>query len=71
MLFDEETIHFFKSVIRKNEYLDLPAEGTSMFPFIQEGDICRFCECDPLRLKKGDVVLFYTRYRSTDCASLL
>ena len=60
MLFDEQTIILFKSVIRKNEYFDLPAEGTSMFPFIQEGDLCRFCECDSLQLKKGDVALFYT-----------
>lgn len=60
MLFDEHTIHLFKSVLRKNEYLDLPAEGTSMFPFIQEGDLCRFSECDPLQLTKGDVALFYT-----------
>lgn len=59
MLLDEQTVHLLKSVIRKNTYLDLPAEGTSMFPFIQEGDFCRFCQCDPLQLKKGDVVLFY------------
>ena len=31
-----------------------------MFPLIQEGDVCRFCECDPLQLKKGEVALFYT-----------
>lgn len=60
MLFDKQTIHLFKRVIRKNKYLDLPAEGTSMFPFIQEGDLCRFCQCDALQLQKGDVALFYT-----------
>lgn len=38
----------------------MPAKGTSMFPFIQEGDLCRFCLCNPIELKKGDVALFYT-----------
>ncbi len=60
MLFDMETIRLFKSVIGKSKYLNLPADGTSMFPLIQEGDVCRFCECDPLQLKKGDIVLFCT-----------
>lgn len=60
MLFDLKTVQLFKNVLRDSKYLDLPAEGTSMFPFIQEGDLCRFSECNPLRLKKGEVVLFYT-----------
>ncbi|MEX2461055.1 MAG: signal peptidase I [Paenibacillaceae bacterium] len=40
--------------------IDLPAQGNSMFPYIREGDICRFNFCDGLPLKRGDIVLFHS-----------
>jgi signal peptidase len=55
-----ETLPFLTEVMKKHGSIDLPAEGNSMFPFIQAGDICRFVSCDPLTLKKGDIVLFQT-----------
>ncbi|MEH6949717.1 hypothetical protein V7068_22280 [Bacillus sp. JJ634] len=59
MLFDEQTINLLKAVLKKNGHIDIPAQGTSMFPFIQEGNLCRFIVCEPQELKKGEVVLFH------------
>ncbi|WP_142317511.1 S24/S26 family peptidase [Bacillus sp. AFS002410] len=39
----------------------MPAIGKSMFPYIQEGDICRFIDKKPNFLKTGEVALFYNR----------
>lgn len=36
----------------------MPAEGNSMYPFIREGEVCRFDWCEPSLLKKGDTALF-------------
>ncbi|WLR49459.1 signal peptidase I [Halobacillus litoralis] len=38
--------------------IDLPATGTSMYPLIREGDICRFVSLDYENLKKGDILLY-------------
>ena len=45
-------------VLKKFGIIDLPAKGTSMYPFIIEGDICSFTVCKPTELKKGDICLF-------------
>jgi signal peptidase I len=58
MLIDDQSFHFFKSVIEKYGWLDLPASGNSMFPFIRQGNLCRFIHCDPLTIKKGDIILY-------------
>ncbi|MFT9597382.1 S24/S26 family peptidase [Mesobacillus sp.] len=60
MLFDQETIVFFKVAIEKDGYLELPAHGNSMFPLIKRGDVCRFNPCSPGSLVKGDIILFHT-----------
>lgn len=44
--------------MQRHGWINLPADGNSMFPFIQKGDICKFIVCDPSRLRKGDIVLF-------------
>ncbi|NWQ39140.1 signal peptidase I [Bacillus sp. EB106-08-02-XG196] len=60
MLFDETTFSLLKRVINKDGWLNLPAYGDSMFPYIQQGDLCRFTPCNPDFIKKGDVILFYS-----------
>lgn len=60
MSIEKETVVLIKSVIKKSGSIELPAEGHSMYPFIQKEDICRFLLCDPPSLKRGDVVLFYS-----------
>lgn len=45
--------------MQRDGWINLPAHGNSMFPFIQKGDICKFIECEPSSLKKGDIVLFH------------
>ncbi|MEH7441319.1 S24/S26 family peptidase [Bacillus sp. JJ1122] len=62
MLFDEATIFFLKNAVEKDGFLELPAEGNSMFPLIQRGDVCRFIPCIPDSLVKGDIVLFHTNH---------
>ncbi|WP_430509949.1 signal peptidase I [Gottfriedia solisilvae] len=57
---NKEMISLFKDSIKKNGWLDLPAQGFSMYPLIREGNICRFIPHEPSLLKKGDIVLFYT-----------
>lgn len=55
-----ETVFLISKKIEKIGWIDLPAIGNSMFPFIRKDDICRFVACKPDDLKKGDIVLFYT-----------
>lgn len=58
MLIDESTFNLLKSSINKDGWLTLPAYGNSMFPYIQQGDKCKFTPCEPASIKKGDVILF-------------
>ncbi|WHY85179.1 signal peptidase I [Neobacillus novalis] len=61
MLIDHNTFTLLKSAIKKHGWLELPAYGNSMFPFIEQGNLCRFAPCEPFQLKKGDVILFYSQ----------
>lgn len=58
MQVNAKTRYLIQEMIRKNGWLEIPAEGTSMYPVIQDGDICRFVSCETQKLTKGDVVLF-------------
>ncbi len=58
MEINNKTTDLIAKVLKKYDEIELPADGTSMYPFIREGDICTFTSCDPSSLKKGDVVLF-------------
>jgi signal peptidase I len=60
MRFDIETVSLLQTAIQKDGWLDLPSQGFSMYPTIQNGDICRFVPCSGNQLKKGDVILFWT-----------
>ncbi len=50
-----------KEIIQKRGWIDLPADGTSMYPLIKKGNICRFVACKTSAIKKGDVILFQTK----------
>lgn len=52
--------YLIKEVIQKQGWVDLPAEGTSMYPLIKQGNICRFVSCEAMKLKKGEIILFHT-----------
>ena len=55
---DKDSIYLISQILIRNGWINLPADGDSMFPFIQKGDIGRFIICDPTSLNKGDIVLF-------------
>lgn len=61
MLIDNHTLSLLKRTIKKDGWLELPAHGNSMYPFIQQGNLCRFIPCPSSQLKKGDVILFYSQ----------
>ncbi|WP_077623675.1 signal peptidase I [Sediminibacillus massiliensis] len=58
MQVNAKTCLIIKEIIKKRGWVELPAQGTSMFPVIQEGDICRFVSCETKNLQKGDIILF-------------
>jgi signal peptidase I len=60
MLIDTSIFVLLKNAIKKDGWLELPAYGNSMFPFIRQGDRCRFVPCEPSTLIKGDIILFYS-----------
>lgn len=60
MLFDQETILFLKMAIDKDGFLELPADGNSMFPLIERGDVCRFVPCSRASFQRGDIILYHT-----------
>lgn len=64
MQFPKEPIQLIARVIGKNGWIDLPARGTSMYPFIREGDVCRFVLAEPASIRKGDILLYHTPYGS-------
>jgi signal peptidase len=55
-----KTTYLIKEVIQKRGWIDLPADGTSMYPLIKKGNICRFVSCKTSTMKKGDIILFQT-----------
>lgn len=60
MLFDSKTFLLLKNKVQSDGFIDLPAYGNSMFPFIRKGNLCRFTSAQPSKLKKGDIVLFHS-----------
>jgi signal peptidase I len=61
MFIDLAAFQLIKQTIKKVGWIEIPAEGTSMFPIIKKGDHCRFVFCEPRELKRADIALFYTR----------
>jgi signal peptidase I len=60
MLIDHNTFQLLKRSIQSAGWLELPAIGNSMYPLIQQGEICRFNPIEAFSIKKGDILLFYT-----------
>ncbi|MCA1061491.1 signal peptidase I [Rossellomorea aquimaris] len=60
MLADQEAVHLISNVMKKHKWIDLPAHGISMFPYIQDGDVCTFVTCSAAELQKGDTALYHT-----------
>ncbi|MFC5703475.1 S24/S26 family peptidase [Cohnella faecalis] len=48
-----------RQLIRSRGSLELPAHGKSMYPYLKEGQVCRFVP--PSRLRVGEVILFVSR----------
>ncbi|NQX60366.1 hypothetical protein [Paenibacillus qinlingensis] len=71
MQFPKEYRQLIIQTMDKNGWIELPAQGTSMYPYIKMGDICRFVPAQADHIKKGDVVLFLTRYGSLVAHRLL
>ncbi|WP_261302592.1 signal peptidase I [Paenibacillus andongensis] len=64
MPFHKEFVQMVSHVMEKRGWIELPAEGTSMYPFIKKGDICRFVLAEAGNLRKGDIILFRTSHGS-------
>lgn len=60
MQFNKETISLLIRTIKNYGWMDLPSYGTSMYPFIQKGNVCRFTAFNSKDVRKGDILLYYT-----------
>lgn len=60
MQFNQDIISVLQRTIKKKGWISLPSEGNSMFPLIQQGEVCRFESFDPTTTKKGDIILFWS-----------
>ncbi|WP_456277324.1 signal peptidase I [Bacillus sp. AK128] len=58
MQIDSHILQVLQKEINNTGWIELPAHGTSMFPLIREGDICKFSNVNIDVIKKGDIVLF-------------
>lgn len=59
MQFNQDTVELLIRTINKYGWMDLPAYGISMYPYIKKGNICRFVQFDERNVKKGDVLLYH------------
>ncbi|MYL69927.1 signal peptidase I [Halobacillus litoralis] len=62
MSLDSPTRLVIAEVLLSKGGIDLPATGTSMYPLIREGDVCRFVPLDCENLKKGDILLYQSNH---------
>lgn len=60
MQFNQDTIDLLLHTIKIYGWMDLPASSMSMYPFIKEGNICRYTKFDLKTVKRGDILLYYT-----------
>jgi signal peptidase len=58
MLASQRLTVILSHAIKHNGWIELPAEGDSMFPLIRQGYVCRFTPCAPSQIRKGDILLF-------------
>jgi signal peptidase I len=59
-MLDAYSIGIIKSRVDSTGFINLPASGNSMFPFIQKGDLCRFISVNSDQLTRGDIVLYHS-----------
>ncbi|MCA0756742.1 hypothetical protein KP806_16925 [Paenibacillus sp. N4] len=55
---DDALFLSLKQIIHKNGRIELPAQGSSMFPFIRNGNLCSFRPVGESRVSVGDILLF-------------
>lgn len=55
---EELLFHLMKQTIDTNGSIAISAQGSSMFPLIREGNICRFLPVEEKSFNKGDIILF-------------
>jgi signal peptidase len=60
MQFNKDTLNLITQVMNNRGWIDLPAQGTSMYPLIKKGVICRFISCKASSIEKGDIILYHT-----------
>ncbi len=52
------TVTSIKYLLNKNGWIEIPASGTSMYPLITDGDICRFEPIKEEGFTHKDILLF-------------
>jgi signal peptidase len=58
MQVESKTFQFIERVIESKGWIELPAEGDSMFPLIIQGNVCRFDSLQLSTISRGDILLF-------------
>ncbi|MEC0228003.1 S24/S26 family peptidase [Paenibacillus alba] len=56
---DKVSLQLVTQLMEKRGWIELPARGTSMYPLIKQGDICRFVPTEAAHIRKGDILLFH------------
>ena len=51
-----------KQIIAKKGWIEIPAHGSSMYPLIQDGNICRFHPIQEKTIGIGDIILFHSTF---------
>ncbi|WJH32297.1 hypothetical protein N6H14_17915 [Paenibacillus sp. CC-CFT747] len=55
----ETELALIRHRLHSQGYMDLPAVGSSMFPYIRQGMICRFVPVKAPDISPGDILLFH------------
>ncbi|WP_281884298.1 hypothetical protein [Paenibacillus sp. YYML68] len=54
----KDVTKLLRHTLRKQGFVDLPAQGYSMFPAIRQGRVCRFVPFEESECSPGDVMLY-------------
>ncbi|MFB5189243.1 signal peptidase I [Alicyclobacillus fastidiosus] len=60
MQYSADSVELLRLRIRQQGWIEIPSSGTSMYPLITEGNLCRFHPAIPGQIKEGDIILFST-----------
>lgn len=58
VLVESNKYRVISHILAKKGSVDLQASGTSMFPLIKDGEVCRFINFEKTCLKRGDILLY-------------